>query len=617
MQYKMKKISKVIVLCFVLSVMHSSLKATVLYSEGSFVIGNVQLLRDMDNAKAYYYVPTVPHLARKPDGTFEFLCLKYVGETGEASGGLFHALVEFTLPDTALAIIEAELKKRVPGAYIAGAVPMMTGPTKEGEEAPSSFDIVSAVLSNKEGKEALTRSEVASGFAPFTPGSRAAVAALLNQQGATLLWNSLTGPTSDVSVSVHGYYIAAVKAYNAVVTAEMTTIYKHFSEIQSKQKDFTKKQIRNVVDDLKRTGGLKVDVFDQSAGLGIKASELEAILSLVTNKLTELMFDTKAGWAKDPEKIDAMAGVSETGRQEDNLGEEIGQAIANAASFGLANAFNPRDKNPKYITDDQYVLKNIKEVKSNKFYLNLSKTTTIKVPVHSSGNIGGIYQAYGQDQRYFRIVNMNDPAFQKREVHFQVDGEYLDAFNDLVNFVAVNFRKKYPNGHEDVTEKLLFNAADLKAGLSLKSISFPRLGVETADWINYEYQILWSLKGDTRVIRIPNDETKWIKSGDPAVSLVLPFKKEYIEVDADRSLFKEKNTASANISFGSKIGGKSMVTRSLTLRAGDPESNSKVSVYHDPNTPIVYRTTWYSTTGEKEQPLAELKTNYLFLVPAN
>ena len=129
----MKKIYKVIVLCFVLSVMHSSLKATVLYSEGSFVIGNVQLLRDMDNAKAYYYVPTVPHLARKPDGTFEFLCLKYVGETGEASGGLFHALVEFTLPDTALAIIEAELKKRVPGAYIAGAVPMMTGPTKEGE----------------------------------------------------------------------------------------------------------------------------------------------------------------------------------------------------------------------------------------------------------------------------------------------------------------------------------------------------------------------------------------------------------------------------------------------------------------------------------------------------
>ena len=613
----MKKFYQILSFCFAFSMMSLSLQATVLYSEGSYVIGNVQLLRDMDNPKAYYYVPTAPHLARKADGTFEFLCLKYVGENGAASGALFHALVEFTLPDTAIAIIEKELKKRVAGAFIAGAVPMMTGATKEGEEAPSSFEIVSAVLSNKEGKEALTRSVVTSGYAPFTPGSKAAVAALLNQQGATLLWNSLTGPTSDISVSVHGYYIAAVKAYNAVVTAEMTTVYKHFSEIQSKQKDFTKKQIRNVVDDLKRTGGLKVDVFDQSAGLGIKASELEAILSLVTNKLTEVMFDTKAGWAKDPEKVDAMAGVTEAGRQEDNLGEQVGSAIANAASLGFSSLLNPRDKNPKYITDDQYVLKDVKEVKSNKFYLNLSKTTTIKVPVHTSGNIGGIYQAHGQDTRYFRIVNMNDPAFQKREVHFQVDGEYLDAFNDLVNFVAVNFRKKYPTGHEDVTEKLLFNATDLKAGVNLKSISFPRLGVETADWIEYEYQILWSLKGDTRVIRIPADENKWIKSGDPAVSLVLPFKKEYIEVDADRSLFKEKNTVSANISFGAKIGGKSMIMRSLTLRATDAESNAKVSVYHDPNTPVVYRTTWYANTGEKEQPVAELKANYLYLVPAN
>jgi hypothetical protein len=613
----MKKICKRLTLFFLISAIIPSLKATVLYSEGSFVIGNVQLLRDMDNAKAYYYVPTTPHLAMKPDGTFEFLCLKYVGETGDASGALFHALVEFTLPDTAIAIIEKELKKRVPGAFIAGAVPMMTGATKEGEEAPSSFEIVSAVLNNKEGKEALTRSVVASGYAPFTPGSKAAVAALLNQQGATLLWNSLTGPTSDISVSVHGYYIAAVKAYNAVVTAEMTTIYKHFSEIQSKQKDFTKKQIRNVVDDLKRTGGLKVDVFDQSAGLGIKASELEAILSLVTNKLTELMFDTKAGWAKDPEKIDAMAGVSEAGRQEDNLGEEIGGAIANAASLGFSSLLNPRDKNPKYLTDDQYVLKDVKEVKSNKFYLNLSKTTTIKVPVHSSGNIGGIYQAHGQDPRYFRIVNMNDPAFQKREVFFQVDGEYLDAFNDLVNFVAVNFRKKYPNGHEDVTEKLLFNATDLKAGVNLKSISFPRLGVENANWIEYEYQILWSLKGDTRVIRIPSDENKWIKSSDPAVSLVLPFKKEYIEVDADRALFKEKNTVSANVSFAAIIAGKPTSMRSLTLRASDAESNAKISVYHDPNTSVVYRTTWYTNNGEMPQPLAELKTNYLYLVPAN
>ena len=590
-------------------------RAIVLYDEGSLVIKNVQLLRDRDDPKKFYYVPQYPHLSLKPDSTFEFLCMKYVGEKGDASGGLFHALVEFTLPQEVVIEVEKELKKKVNGGYLAGAVPMMQAAAKEGEDAPAKFELVSAVLSSVEGKEALTRNVIYSGFAPLTPGSKAAIAALLNQQGATLLWNSLTGPTSDVSVSVHGYYEAAVKAYNAVVTAEMKTVYSHFSEISNRQKDFTKSQIRYVVDSLTRTGSMKVDVFDRSQGLGVKAGDMDAILSLVTNKITEIMFDTKAGWAQDPKRVDANEGFSDPGRQEDNTGEEVGSAIANAASLGFSSWLNPRDKNPKYITDDQYVLKDIKDVRTNKFYLNLSKSTTIKVPIHSSGNIGGIYQQHGTDDRYFRIVNMNDPAFQKREIHFQVDGELTDAFDDLVNFVAVNFRKKYAQG-EDVTEKLFFNASDLKAGTNMKSISFPRLGNESAGWIEYEYQVLWSLKGSAKVIRIPADENQWIKTSDPSVSLVAPFEKTYIEVDADRSLFKDKEMVSANLNFASTLAGEKKVMRNLTLRATDPESTSKISVYHDPRSPVVYRTTWYNASGQHEMPLAELKNNYLLLIPA-
>lgn len=102
---------------------------------------------------------------------------------------------------------------------------------------------------------------------------------------------------------------------------------------------------------------------------------------------------------------------------------------------------------------------------------------------------------------------------------------------------------------------------------------------------------------------------------DPSVSLAAPFKKEYIEVDADRNLFKENNTVSVNISFASKVSGKIRMMRNLTLRATDAESNAKISVYHDPKTPVVYRTTWYSLKGENEMPLAELKTNYLLLIP--
>src|SRR5690348_3177150 len=75
-----------------------TLHAQVKYDEGSRFINGVQLLQDKDNPNAYYYIPRYPKLATNDDGTFELLCMKYVGNKGEPSGGLFHALLEFSLP---------------------------------------------------------------------------------------------------------------------------------------------------------------------------------------------------------------------------------------------------------------------------------------------------------------------------------------------------------------------------------------------------------------------------------------------------------------------------------------------------------------------------------------
>ena len=208
--------------------------AQVKYDEGAVYISGVTLLQDRANAKDYYYLPTYPRLATKEDGTLEFLCIKYASDKPEGSGGLLHALIEFKMPDTTLERLTKELQKFAPGARIAGPVPLMQPKKDDPDITVPSFEIVSAVLSNKDGKDALTRSVVTSGFAPLTPGSKAAIAALVSPQGATLLWNSFTGPTSDVSVAIHGYYEAAVKAYNAVVTADMSVVYSHFSQIFNK-----------------------------------------------------------------------------------------------------------------------------------------------------------------------------------------------------------------------------------------------------------------------------------------------------------------------------------------------------------------------------------------------
>ena len=600
-------------------------QAQVKYDEGAVYIKGVTLLQDRNNDKDYYYLPQYPRLSTKEDGTFEFLCLKYVGEKTEKSGGLFHALIRFDLPDTLISTLQKELRKISPGARIAGPVPLMQPKKDDPEIVTPSFDIVSAILSNKEGENAMTRTVVTSGYAPLTPGSKAAVASLLNQNGATLLWNSFTGPNSDVSVSLHGYYEAAVRAYNAIVTAEMNVIYCHFSQMTAKQEGYNKKQIRQVIDDLQKKGGLKVEVFDRSAGLGIKTSDMDGILSLITNKLTEIMFDTKTGWSKEPEMVDPNLGFDPRGRQGDKTESgqvisDIGDAMSDVmGSLPILGWFSPKrekNTNPQYITDNQYVMKDIKNIRTQKFYLNLSKSTTIKVPFHTAGNLGGLYAELGEDEKYFRIVNMDDPDFQKREINFQLDTKFNDAFDEIINFVSVVFRKKYGNGQEDVTSQIMINGDDLKKGITSKSITYPRLGITNSDWLNYEYQVVWSFKGRQDVVRYPKEINKWISTADASIPLSPPLVKEFIEIDGDREQFVSDSISSVNVSFASVLGGEKKVVKNVVLRATDQSATSKISLYHDLDAPVVYQNTWYNKRrGQHKANMSLLSTSYLFMQP--
>src|SRR5690349_10524 len=66
--------------------------------DGRRLVGGVQFLQDHADPKAYYYVPTYPRLAENPDGSLGLLCMKYFDPKGKTGGGIFHALIEFSLP---------------------------------------------------------------------------------------------------------------------------------------------------------------------------------------------------------------------------------------------------------------------------------------------------------------------------------------------------------------------------------------------------------------------------------------------------------------------------------------------------------------------------------------
>ncbi len=593
----------------------TSIYAIPKYDEGALIIKGVQLLQDRDDKNAYYYLPQYPRLAQKADKSFEFLCIKYNGKTKENNGGLFHALIEFSLPEDILMTLDKELKKINKEARIIGPVPLMENQQKEGEEVEPSFRIISAVLSSVEGKNAMTSKVISSGRAPITPGSKAAIAAQLNESGATLLWSSLQSNTSDVSVSLDAYYEAAVKAYNAVVTAKMKVFYSHFSQLSNKQAGFKKEQVRKVIDSIARVGGIDVKVFDRSASLNVKTGDMESILNVVVNKLTEAMFNLEKGWATGPNKVDYKEGFREVGKLndgEDKVVKQIGDIMTKGPFAGL---FNGSDiLNQMYVPDDQYILKDIKDIKQNEFTLNLSKEATIKVPIHTAGNIGSIYGLIGNDSKYFKIIDMNDPAFQRKEVMFMINGDHVQGFGELVNNVCINFRKKYNNGQDDVTGRLSFIYEELKKGILIKTIEFPRLGIIGDEWEQFEYQIQWNLVGD-KSISIPAKESEWKSSRTSIINLEFPFEKTKILLDADKSTLDENSIKALQIRFASTLAGNKSKVKDVIIRSSETEISRTINIYHDANQAIVYQVVWFDGKSEKQDQLKQVNKSIIYLIP--
>ncbi|CAM1371904.1 hypothetical protein [Tenacibaculum xiamenense] len=594
----MKTLKRTKILHFFILFLSFQLSATVKYDEGRVEIDGIQLLQDSEDENAYYYLTRFVRLSQKEDGSYELLCVKYVGENEASSGGLFHALVEFSLPQDVIDEVAAKLKTRVgENARIVGPVPMQQY-TKDGDKGIGKFDVVSSILTDTEGDNAFTSNVVTSGFAPLLPNSKAAIAAKLNPAGATLLWESLSGNTSDISVSVHGYYEAVVKGYNAIITAEASTIYEHYSKLSNFQEKFTREQMRKINDGLIQDQIIKVEVFDRSEGLGIDNKAMEGMLNIINEKIIELMFDTKMGWAQKPKTEVAV---------------ELNQIKGRQKRGWFSNVFGGKD-NTEYYSDNQYVIKRRKDVRMNKFYLNLSKTTTIKVPIHTSGNIGGLYGAMQDDDRYFRVINLADTDFQKRTVHFQIDGEFSDAFNDILNSVSVSFRKVYGTSADDATGDLLFTAKDLKAGKDFKQLFYPRLGIESSDWLDYEYKISWNLKGEDKPILIPRNAELWKKGNSSLTTLSPPFKKRSVDIDADRPSFKESGIRSAVIQFFTVLNGKAIPHKTKVIRESDTENTSKVNLFYDEKEPIAYQVVWYHKKGKYSEDIKVLDTDYLFLM---
>ncbi len=560
--------------------------ALVNYDAGRLTVNGILLLQDTADENNYYYLPPAPRVSVRNDGGLELSVIKFIDPQGETSGGLFHMLLSLSLPDDERLALEKALKKIKPDARISGPVPLK-------QEAEGGFSIISGTLKD----DTFTSQLISSGRAPVTPGSKAAVAATLTPHGATLLWESLQKPTSDVSIALRTYYEARLSSFQAKIHAEVSTVYTHFSKLKNRQGGYDRKQIRQIVDELVRTGDIKVDVMDRMPE-DTANKAMQSLVDLITGKLTETIFDQKTGFTAIPEKEKAV---------------EKGQVKGRQKKGWLAKLFTSTG-NQKYFTDNQYVLKQREDINRAVFNINLTRRAVIQVPVDTAGNISGLYQAFENDPAMFRVVNLSDPAFQKRELFFRLDGDYTGAFEKIMNYAGVSIKKQYKD-QADATGELIFTREDIRDGRLSKSWTYARLGEPLADWLNFNYRTVWSIQGQHKVSQ-PADPQTWIEIGDPIVTIAPPLQREDLEIDADRFLFEDANMRSATLEVRYTIFGKEKKERFAVMRAIDAESVSNEILFHDPDTPVQYRISWYPMKGKAQKgQWVELDDTYLVISP--
>lgn len=308
-----------------------------------FKAGELMVFPVYGDAKKFYYVPDKAHLAVDENDQPQFSFLKYVSnvksEAGEKDnnegegGGIVHCLVQLGATPDQVKEAEAQVRRKAPGATLAGPVIFKSG----------KFGIVSSF---KQDDGDLTTKVLGIGNAPILDGEKAAVSIRLTKLGAKILWDSFKTTTPDISFTFEMEMSGYRNPYEARLEANFDQVYKHraFNAgiAANLGKVFVGAQIRDVLDDLKSSGAIKLVTKGGD-------DKLDGLIATAYGKICELMFDKmEAGSAEGGQNQELLNRATDTvlnGRSA-RLPEQSGGRLASHlvnfdADFGGDFALSP------------------------------------------------------------------------------------------------------------------------------------------------------------------------------------------------------------------------------------------------------------------------------------
>ena len=485
--------------------------------------GEVIFFPSVSNQHNYYYLPDKPRLAVK-DSKPQLMFMKYVenqsSKAGEADideasgGGIFHALVNFEVDEAMLADAKTALKQIDGEAKILGPVVFSSG----------TVALISAVADPEGGH---VKKVIGLGKAPLVERQKTAVAFMLDKKGAKLLWSTFHTPTPDISFSfemeIEGYR-SPTKGW---IKGNFDRIYtSHELGLGARIPVYgvmLSGELGAAFENMRKDGA--IEVFQEGDD-----KSLDEFLKVAYKQLAELMFDrvdNSVAAMKDMKQQDGVMGkVDQLYNQTTGGGNAGGESDATSpASSG--NGMGPP------IVAAAYQYKRVNQ--SGDFYINFNKIASDRRNLRFDENIGNIRSRCPE---CLKTINLYDPAFIQREIMVMLDGQGKASFENYINFVAVQLRKKHGNKkdltHDEVRiDQDAFAAQDnrqkMRYGWRNKSDN------DRKTWLDYEFKPSWNFHGGYTY------DEGWKAGSANAIALSPPMDLQRVRFEADPDLIKDNN----------------------------------------------------------------------------
>jgi hypothetical protein len=534
----------------------------------------------VSDAGQWVYLPSGARLAKDDAGRPQFSFLRYALDataagagaasvSAAAGGGILHFLVQLETPPEMVRAAQQALQREARGSEVVLRGPLIF---KQGRYA-----LVSSIL-NPAGAAPETK-VLATGGAPVLEGERLAFSFDLDPEKTTLLMRSFAMSTPDVSLVFDMTFDGLTEAYDAELTIDWAEVRKTRGFSAGGSLYYVSADVEHMLEELHRTNAIRL----RSRG---GSGAMEGLLNTTYSRLLELLFRPV-----EPELVPA-------GARGDLLD-------------ALSALFDPKKgilSSRKVTGFGAHVGYQVKEVKSQGTSL-LTFNHRASSERHSfiTFNIGDFYRRFGKDPDYFRVVNLADPTFLKREVRVGLDGSLLAEFERYVNSVTVTLRKQHPNGEQTVREVVLDRRTAAKAEEDVAMVYGWKGDEEHLAWLSYDYRTSWSFQGGGTYV------TEWVRTSESKINLLAPYRRQQVRVAASPGALQGKRVRAVSVQIEYPFFGERR-REHVVVRPEDPAEPPPVSITLPKNElEYDYSITWQLEGGRRLSARGRDATGTIFV----